>query len=86
MPARHDAWRFILRSAWLGGPDGGPHGTELRGLAARVRERRARVGVDEIALGDVAVGPLDQQARVLAVEQRAGDSARPEVDTAARIL
>ena len=80
-----NAWSFILRSAWLGGPDDGPHGTELRGLAARVRERRARVGVDEIALSDVGVGPLDQQARVLAVEQRAGDSARPEIDATARV-
>jgi hypothetical protein len=52
---------------------------------AGVRERRARVGVDEIALSDVGVGPLNQQARVLAVEQRAGDSARPEIDATARV-
>ena len=37
-------------------------------------------------MGDVGVRPLDQQARVLAAEQRAGDSAGPEVDPVARVL
>ena len=44
------------------------------------------VGVDQFALGDVCVGPLDQQARVLALEQRPGDSAGPEVDPFAGIF
>src|SRR5579859_3338709 len=41
------------------------HRSELGGLAARVLERRTRVGVDQLALGDVGVRPLHQQARVL---------------------
>jgi hypothetical protein len=76
----------MLGSAWLGRADRGSHGAELGGLAARVLERRSGVGVDEVALGDVGVGPLDQQARVLAMEQRAGDSARPQIDALARVL
>ena len=44
------------------------------------------MGVDELALGDVGVRPLHQQARVLSLEQRAGDSAGPEVDAFARVL
>jgi len=52
----------------------------------RVLEHRARVGVDEPALRDVGVRPLNQQARVLAVEQRAGDSAGPQVDAGACVL
>ena len=35
---------------------------------------------------DIGVGPLDQQARVLATEQRPGNSAGPQVDPLARIL
>jgi hypothetical protein len=35
---------------------------------------------------DVDVGPLDQQARVLSVEQRPGNSASPEVDPLAGVL
>src|SRR5215212_3481076 len=49
-------------------------------------KRRAGVGVDEFAAGDVGVGPLHQQARVLTVEQRAGDSAGPRVDALAGVL
>ena len=73
-------------SAWLGGSDRGAHRAEPGGLAAGVLEGRAGVGVDQVALGDVGVGPLHQQARVLPVEQRAGDSARPQVDALARVL
>jgi hypothetical protein len=62
----HERVEPILGSAWLGGSDRQSHGTELGGLAACVLERRAGLGVDEVALGDVGVGPLDQQARVRA--------------------
>ena len=55
------------------GLDGRAHRAEFGRLAARVLERRVCVGVDELALGDVGVRPLDQQARVLAGEQRAGE-------------
>jgi hypothetical protein len=71
---------------WLGRADGRTHGAVLDRLAARVLERRARVGVDQLALPDVGVGPLDEQARVLTLEQRAGDSAGPEVDALAGVL
>jgi hypothetical protein len=67
-------------------PDRRAHRAELRGLAARVLERRARVGVNGLSLFDVGVCPLNQQARVLSGEQRAGDSASPEVDAIARVL
>ena len=70
----------------LGRADGRAHRAELRGLAAGVLERRARVRVDEVSLLDVRVGPLNQQARVLAFEQRPGNSAGPEVDPVARVL
>jgi hypothetical protein len=70
----------------LGRADRGSHGAELGGLAACVLERRSGVGVDQFALRDVGVGPLNQQARVLTVEQRAGDSARPQIDALAGVL
>src|SRR5690349_6061962 len=66
--------------ASFGCPDRGSHRAELRGFAARVLEHRARVGVDQLALGDAGVRPLDQQARVLAMEQRPGNSASPQID------
>ena len=44
------------------------------------------VGIDELALLDVGVCPLDQQARVLTLEQRSGNSASPEVDAFASVL
>ena len=70
----------------LGRADGRAHGAELRRLAARVLVGGAGVGVDEFALDDLCVGPLDEQARVLSEEQRAGGSGRPEVDSLARVL
>ena len=73
-------------SAALDRRDRRSHRAELRGLAARVLERRARVRIDEFAVFDVDVGPLDQQARVLPVEQRPGNSASPEVDPLAGVL
>jgi hypothetical protein len=60
-----------LRFSAIVSPDGfvglyrRAHRAELGGLAARVLERRLRVCVDELALLDVGVRPLDQQARVL---------------------
>src|SRR5437764_13402174 len=44
---------------------GRAHRAELGGLATRVLKRGTRVGVDELALLDVGVRPLNQQARVL---------------------
>ena len=73
-------------SAWLARPDRRAHRAELLGLAACVLEGRPGVGVDELPLCDVGVGPLNQQARVLTVEQRTGDSGGPEVDAFARVL
>jgi hypothetical protein len=74
------------RTRGLGRPDGRSHGSEFGRFAAGVLERRVGVRVEQLALGDVGVCPLDQQARVLAVEQRPGDSAGPEVDSVARVL
>src|SRR5213078_1663472 len=74
------------RCSRLGGADRRAHGAELRGLAPRVLERRARVGVDELALLDVSVTPRDQLPRVLSGQERAGNSAGPEVDALARVL
>src|SRR5260370_2985561 len=70
----------------LDGANRRAHRAELGGLAARVLEGGARVGIDEVALGDLGVGPLDQQTRMLAFEQRPGASASPEVDALARVL
>src|SRR6185312_4387758 len=64
----------------LGCSDRRSHRAELGGLPPRVFEHRVRVGVNQFALGDVGVGPLDQQARVLAMEQRPGNSAGPQID------
>jgi hypothetical protein len=44
------------------------------------------VSVHELTLLDVGVGPLNQQARVLAVEQRPGNSAGQQVDPLAGVL
>src|SRR4051812_18531881 len=71
---------------WLEGADRRAHGAEPGGLATRVLEGRPGVGVDELALRDVGVGPLNQQARVLALEQRAGDSPGPEINALAGVL
>src|SRR5207302_8169735 len=45
-----------------------------------------RIRIDQPALFDVGVAPLDQQARMLALEQRPGNSASPEVDPFARVF
>jgi hypothetical protein len=82
----HVATRCGSRAQRLGRPDRRSHRAELRRLAAGVLERGACVGVDELALLDVGVSPLDQQARVLAREQRPGNSASPPVDALARVL
>ena len=71
---------------WLGRSDGGSHGAELGRLTAGVLEARVGIGVYELTLLDLGVAPLDQQARVLAVEQRSGNSPGPEVDAFARVL
>jgi hypothetical protein len=66
--------------------DGGSHRAEFGGLPAGVLKRRAGVGIDQLAARDVGVGPLDQQARVLAFEQRPGNSACPQIDPLAGVL
>jgi hypothetical protein len=70
----------------LGCGDRRAHRAELGRLAAGVLERGSRIGIDELALLDVAVGPLDQQARVLTGEQRPGNSAGPQIDPFARVF
>jgi hypothetical protein len=67
-------------------PDRRAHRAELGGLATGVLGRRSPIRIDELSLFDVGVCPLNQQARVLSGEQRAGDSASPEVDAIARVL
>jgi hypothetical protein len=64
LAALRDARRS--RRARLGRADRRAHRAEPRGLATSVLERRTRVSVDELALLDVGVRPLDQQACVLA--------------------
>jgi predicted ester cyclase len=59
---------------------------ELLRQLGMVLKRRAGVRVNQLALGDLGVCPLDQQARVLSVEQRPGDSPSPEVDPLAPVL
>src|SRR4051812_39611637 len=61
-------------------PDRRAHRTELLGLAARVLKLRPRVGIDEVPLLDVGVAQPNQQARVLSLQERSGNSASPEVD------
>src|SRR5205085_7607890 len=70
----------------LGGSDGRSHRAELLGLAARVLERRARVRVHEVALLYVDVATLDQQARVLSLQESSCNSPGPEVDPLPRVL
>jgi hypothetical protein len=70
----------------FGGANGRAHRAELRGLAARVLEGRARVGVDEVTLLDVDVAHPDEDARVLSFQESSGNSACPEVDALARVL
>jgi hypothetical protein len=70
----------------FGRSDRRTHRAKLRGFTSGVLERRARVGIDQLALSDVGVGPLNQQARVLALEQRPSNSAGPEVDPLARVF
>src|SRR5437764_14374274 len=69
----------------LGGSDGRSHRAELLGLAARVLERGARVRVHEVALLYVGVATLDQQARVLSLQESSGNSPGPEVDPPPRV-
>ena len=75
-----------LALAQLVRPYGRAHRAELLGFAAGVLEDGSGVGVNELALDDVGVCPLDQQARVLTPEQRAGDSASPQVDALSGVL
>jgi hypothetical protein len=66
--------------------DGRSHRAELGRLAPGVLERGTGVGVYQFALCDVGVGPLDQQARMLATEQGSRNSPGPEVDSLTRIF
>lgn len=75
-----------LAPLWFGGADGRAHRAELQRLAPGVLELRPRVGVDEVTLLDVGVAPLDQQARVLSLQESSGNSPSPEVDALARVL
>jgi len=75
---------------YAGGPRGsadrGAHRPELGGFAAGVLGGGAREGVDELALFYVGVAARDQLSRMLPGQERAGNSARPEVDALARRL
>src|SRR3954452_1369946 len=71
---------------WFGCPDRRPHRAELGGLPPRVLGRRASVRINEVPMLDVGVAQLDQQARVLSLQESSGDSASPEVDALARVL
>src|SRR3954447_26343080 len=62
------------------------HRAEVGGLPPRVLGRRASVGIDEVPLLDVGVAQLNQQARVLSLQESSGNSASPELDALARVL
>jgi hypothetical protein len=73
-------------SSPLHGTDRRPHRAVLLRLPSSVLELGASVRVDQVALLDVGVAPLNQQARVLSFQESSGNSPSPEIDAIARVL
>lgn len=69
-----------LPSGGLVGLDGGAVGAELECFLARVLERRAHIGRDEVAVLDPLEAMPLKYLCVLSVQESACDSASPEVD------
>jgi hypothetical protein len=67
---------------WLGGLDRRAAGAELLRFPAGVFERRASVGVDQVAGLDVDEPVAQQAALVLCFQQSPGNSTGPQVDVA----
>src|SRR3954454_17458900 len=81
---------FDLISSVISAPAGRLDGRAPRAvlgrLAARVREARAAVGVDQLALNDVDVSDSDQGAGVLSLQESPGNSTGRHVDALAGVL
>ena len=74
------------RGCRLGRLDGCAAGTELLGLATGVFERRAGVGVDQIAGLDIGESVPQKAAFVLCFQQSPGDSTGPQIDVSSSLL
>jgi hypothetical protein len=70
----------------LGCFDGGAAGAELLGFLAGVFERRAGVGIDQIARLDVGESVPQEATLVLCFQQSPGNSTGPQVDVSSPLL